>query len=242
MKLVSYCASLPLLTLSVAFLAACGGGETPRAETPADVDERPAGSGRPKMSASSEIGALDEAKVTSTFRSAQGDLQRCLAEGAERNELEGGDVAFFLKIDTSGSVAHAHVERSTLGDLTTEQCMLRALKKRDWPAPQGGDIGIARSSMGFDPPNDVRPPTDWDPSRVEDTLRQVSGKLSSCKREASGELTATVYVDADGAALSVGAAASDESGASAIDCVVEVLKEAKYPSPGSWPAKVTFPL
>jgi len=163
-------------------------------------------------------------------------------QGAERNEHEGGDVAFFLKIDTSGHVVHAHVDRSTIGDRETEKCMLRALQKRSWPAPQGGEIGLARSSLGFDPPSDARPPTDWPPSRVDDAVRGVRDEISSCKRGASGELTATVYVDPEGAPLTVGVAASDESGASAVDCVVGVLTKVTYPSPGSWPAKVTFTL
>jgi hypothetical protein len=221
---------------------ACGGSENQGAESPADVTERRSREDRPNMSASSEIGALDEDKVTATFRSAQGDLQKCLFQGAQRNEHEGGDVAFFVKIDTNGRVVHAHVERSTLGDRETEKCMLRALEKRSWPSPQGGDIGLARSSLGFDPPSDARPPTDWPPSRVDDAVQGMRDKISSCKRGAGGDLTATVYVDPDGAALSVGVAASDESGASAVDCLVDVLKQATYPSPGSWPAKVTFTL
>ena len=55
-------------------------------------------------------------------------------------------------------------------------------------------------------------------------------------------MTATVYVDPDGGALTAGVASSDDSGEEAADCVVGVLKDAKYPSPGSWPAKVTFEL
>jgi hypothetical protein len=34
----------------------------------------------------------------------------------------------------------------------------------------------------------------------------------------------------------------DEQGEDAVDCIVDVLKQAKFPSPGSWPAKVTFTL
>jgi hypothetical protein len=40
----------------------------------------------------------------------------------------------------------------------------------------------------------------------------------------------------------VGIASSDESGEKAADCLVDLLKGAKFPSPGSWPAKVTFSL
>jgi hypothetical protein len=42
--------------------------------------------------------------------------------------------------------------------------------------------------------------------------------------------------------LSVGVTPPDDQGESAVDCLVEVLKHAKFPSPGSWPAKVSFSL
>jgi hypothetical protein len=90
-------------------------------------------------------------------------------------------------------------------------------------------------------PNDTRPPTDWGADRVRETLAGLSGKLDQCKHGASG-FTATVYVDPDGAATSAGIASTDEGGEDAADCLVGILKSAKYPSPGSWTAKVTFPL
>jgi hypothetical protein len=222
--------------------SACGGGEVPEAKT-ADSEDGPRhGAAKKELETSSEIGALDEAKVSAAFRSLQGTFQRCLKAGSERNEFEGGDIAFFVKIDKSGRAFHAHAEKSTIGDRQTEKCMLDSLKKKSWPEPQGGDVGLARSSFGSDPPNDVRPPTAWEQGDVREALAEVSSDLESCKRGASGEMTATVYVDPDGAALSAGFAASDESGEEAADCVVKVLKDAKYPSPGSWPAKVTLTL
>lgn len=237
MMLARWCLVLPGLLLT-----GCGGGETPPAKSSDDAPVRERGDDRPSMSASAEIGALDEAKVTQTFRSAQGALQKCLASGASRNELEGGDIAFFVKIDSSGKAVHVHAEKSTLGDRETEKCMFSALKGRSWPAPQGGDVGLARNSYGFDMPNDSRPPTEWSPDRVEETVSGLSSDVQSCKKGVKGDVTVTAYIDTEGAATSVGIAASDESGEKAADCLVDLLKGAKYPSPGSWPAKVTFTL
>src|SRR5262245_47642163 len=222
-------------------MAACGGGggsEAPEPKTAADDDSHRAHHEGSKMAASAEIGALDEGKVTQTFQGAMDEMKRCLSAGASRNEFEGGDIAFFVKVDADGRVVHAHAERSTLGDRETEKCMLKALRRQSWPRPQGGDVGLARKSFGFDMPNDTRPPTDWDSSRVRETLAGIGGKLDKCKQGASGEFTATVYVDPDGKATSAGIASSDESGEDAADCLAGVLRDAKYPSPGSWSAKV----
>jgi hypothetical protein len=70
----------------------------------------------------------------------------------------------------------------------------------------------------------------------------LSSQIAQCKHRAHGDFTATVYVDQDGSAVTAGIAASDESGEDAADCLAAALKGAKYPSPGSWPAKVTFSL
>jgi hypothetical protein len=227
--------------LPLAFLSSCG-GETPEPRTPERAPEEKPHAEPSQISASAEIGALDEAKVSQAFKGALKDLQRCLAAGAKRNELEGGNIAFLVKIGASGRVVHAHAERSSIGDRDTEKCMLRALGKCEWPAPVGGDIGIAKNSFDFDMPNDERPPTEWTSDRVESAVASANGKLAECKRGITGSITATVYVDPEGAAVTAGVAATDDSGEGAADCIVGVLKGTKYPSPGSWPAKVTFEL
>jgi hypothetical protein len=165
-----------------------------------------------------------------------------LSRGAERVEFLGGSVSFFLKIDTSGKISKAYLEQSTLGDRTTEKCMLDSLRQKKWPKPVGGDHGLARKSFDFDPPNDVRPPTAWSDSDAEPGLAKIGADVSKCKDGHSGRFEATLYVGTDGEVLAAGVAPPDETGEDAVDCLVDALKGAKFPSPGSWPAKVTLAL
>jgi hypothetical protein len=222
-------------------VAACGGSEAPPPNTAEDA-ERPQDDSprRGGLAASAEVGALDQDAVTRTFEKAMGDLQACLKKGARRVELLGGEIAFYVEVDTGGHARHVHAERSTLGDRETERCMLDVLRSQPWPQPQGGEKGLARNSFDFDMPNDVRPPVDWDGSQVSEAIDGVREKLVSCGT-ARG-LVATVYVDTEGRALAAGVSGEDPSAEATADCVSDVLREAKYPSPGSWPAKVTFSL
>jgi hypothetical protein len=194
------------------------------------------------MAVSSEVGGLDEEKVNSTFESSVGALQRCLASGASSVEFLGGGVSFFVVVGADGSASEAYLEQSTLGDRKTEKCMLGALKAKSWPKPVGGKVGHARKSFDFDPPNDVRPPTEWEGKNVEPVLEKAAGKIAKCKEGSSGTFNATMYVDTEGHPLSVGVTPPDAAGEGAVDCLVDVLKGQQYPSPGSWPAKVTFTL
>jgi hypothetical protein len=190
----------------------------------------------------SEIGGLNEEAVEGTFKRSLGALERCLGQGSSRVEFLGGSVSFFLKIGQSGEVEHAHLESSTLGDRETERCMLKALQKQEWPKPVGGNVGLARKSFDFDPPNDVRPPTDWSEEEVRPAVKKLHDQVSECKNGRRGHFQATAYVAADGSVLAASVTPPDEAGENDVDCLVDVVLQATFPSPGSWPAKVTFRL
>jgi hypothetical protein len=235
---------VPSLTLVFASLAvACGGSEpTAKSASDAPVVEGGEEDHLHGVRASSEIGGMNEEAVEETFSSSLSGLERCLSRGAERVEFLGGSVSFYLKIDTSGKVAAAYLEHSTLGDRATEKCMLNSLRSKKWPKPVGGDHGLARKAFDFDAPNDVREPTFWTDDDARPGLAKIGDDVSKCKDGHSGAFEATLYVGTAGEVLSAGIAPPDESGEEAADCLVEALQAAKFPSPGSWPAKVTLKL
>jgi hypothetical protein len=220
----------------------CGGSDPPAKSAEHETDARESHHGGHAPEVSAEIGALDESKVDRVFTTAINALQACLDDGAKRVEFIGGSVGFFVEVDAHGRLSHAHMEQSSLGDRDTEKCMLDSLKNRSWPAPVGGQTGLAHKSFDFDPPNDVRPPTDWDAERVSETLADKAAEIRSCKKDAPGSYSATIYVRTNGTVLAAGVTPPDDRGEAAVDCLVDVLKHAKFPSPGSWPAKVGFTL
>ena len=214
-----------------------------------------------------EVGGLDDERVRHIFEEAGGDLESCWRRGSSRIEFLGGSFAVLLKVGGEGRVVHAHAEKSSLGDRETERCMLKALGDRAWPRPVGGTFGLARGSIAFDPASNVRRPAAWKPDRVADTLAELRPRLSACREGVHGKFTATMYVEkklveppsppadaselADaglvdagpveiGWALGVGMTPPDEAGEAKVDCLVRVLAEARWPSPGDRPAKVTF--
>ena len=228
------------VVLAMVACQACGGSEpAPKQPEPSTESNEDAPS---PLSVSAEIGGLSEEKVDKTFQSALTDFQSCLDDGAKRVEFLGGSVSFFIRIDVHGKVDHAHLEKSTIGDRETEKCLLDTLRHKRWPKPVGGLHGLARKSFDFDPPNDVRAPTSWDGDRVSDAVGKLSHKLSACKKGSSGSFEATLYVGTDGTVMAAGVTPPDEAGESDVDCLVGALKGAAMPSPGSWPAKVTFTL
>lgn len=233
-----------LALIALALLAFGCGGEAPAPKTASHDDQAVERHSRGGPDVSSEIGALDEDKVDATFSHALGAFERCLKDGAGRVEFLGGSVSFYVKIDAEGKLAHAHLEQSTLGDRDTEKCMIGALRAKSWPRPVGGKSGLARKSFDFDPPNDVRPPAELSQEFIDKTLskRELRDKIHECKNGETGTFTVTMYIDTEGHALGVGVAPPDEAGEDDVDCLVDALKQAEFPSPGSWAGKIQFAL
>ena len=230
-----------VLALLIPATVACGSHQARVAEAPPPkrVEAR---NEADTLSVSSEVGALDEDAVNRVFDSVQSSLASCIRKGASRVELLGGDVAFFIGINLSGRADDARLERSTLGDHETESCMLQALRGRTWPKPVGGKKGQVRKSFSFDMPNEARPPVEWSAEDVQDTLKKLHKRANKCTGGGSGTYQITAYIDTHGSAMSVGVAPPDESGASNVNCLVELVKNARFKSPGSYPAKVSFEL
>ncbi len=230
------------LCLSLTSVSGCG-GSTPEADTPDDVDQsdeqQPEDLSRVDVSA--EIGALPVAETEYAFKEAFKGVRDCFTEGSTRQELISGEIAVKVLVNSEGQAEHVFAERSTLGDDATERCMFDALRAAPWPKPEGGLVGIAQNGFTFNAGDDVRPPVIWESHEIQSVLDENSSAISGCKSGARG-VVATMYVDTDGKAIGVGISGEDEKVEQARECLVRVLGDATYPSPGSWPAKVSVQL
>lgn len=183
---------------------------------------------------------MDPEKTTAAFDRAGSKLSACFAKGAERIPYMGGDVEFYVRVSSDGSARYAYVKDSTLGDRETESCMLDALRAVSWPKPVGGEQGIAKRQIHFDPGGDERPPVAWSAGQLGAPWKKAKPAVSECMKKAgTGPIKATLYVDTDGKPQAVGASVSDEKGEAALACVVEVLRSTTFPSPGSYASKVS---
>jgi hypothetical protein len=190
-------------------------------------------------SVESEIGALDEGKVSQAFRKANDRLTACYTKGTERLPYLAGDVHLAVRITRDGGTRWAYVKDSNLGDRQTEACMLEVLKGLAWPRPEGGE-GLADQVFRFAPGGDDRPPVAWSAEQLGAPYKNARGALTACRKKAGTKgLKATLYVETDGKAAAVGVSSADERGEAAVACVVDALSGLKFPSPGSYASKVS---
>jgi len=226
--------------LAALWLCACGGGE-PAAKEPETTHEAETHEVKPALKTRSELGSVDPDAVQNVFHKLAGKFADCQKRGVDRVEVLAGNVKFFLRIGEDGAAKWAYLESgSDVGDRDTERCLLGAVMGARWPRPDGGD---AEARYSIELPSEGRPATDWSSDRVAGTLGKHGEAIDQCKSGSTASFHATMYVGPGGRVLSAGVVASSRDSDDKAECLVKVLLMMKgLPSPGSWPAKVSFGL
>ena len=230
------------LWAAVILVGGCGGSAPePKTESSSGADPEEAAPSRgPSLELQSEIGALDQKKVEQTMQRVSPKLSSCFSKGAQRVPYLSGSVSFKVRVAEDGSVRWAYLTDSSIGDLETEQCMISALKSASWPKPVGGEGLAGNDNIAFEPGGDERPPVEWSPDRLGDAYKKLRPQLADCRKSAgTGPVKVTLYVETDGKPKAIGASTADEKGEAAVQCIVDALRSAKFPSPGSYASKVS---
>jgi hypothetical protein len=233
-----------LLPAAAVLLAACSSAPppAPRATLEPEPDPAPARPAPQGVAASAELGSLDERGAEQSFRDSLDGFDACIRNGVERLEFIGGSIEFAVKVDSSRHAMQVWAAESTLGDRGTEKCMFDVLRSVSWPAPEGGPVGIARNAFEFKPRRGTITPAVWDAGRISRTLAKLDGRINECRGDGSPQLLITLYIGDGGKALGGGAASAEPADEGTVDCVVEALLAADYPSPERTPTKVRFQL
>jgi len=227
-----------VVALLAACAFACGSEPPPKAQEPSAQEETH--QVKPALKTRSELGTVDPNLVSAAFHKLQDQLTSCYTQGQQRIEMLAGNVKFFVRIGDDGSAKWTYFEESDLGDRDTEKCLLDAVMGAHWPKPDGGDAE-ARYTMEF--PAQGRPATDWNSDKVAAALGKRGDAIDDCKSGTSAAFRATMYVGPGGRVLGAGVQTSTRDGAQKCDCLSQALRKLKgLPSPGSWPAKVSFGL
>jgi len=228
------------LSACLSIVVACGGAPPPKEPEAARASEAPR-EVKPALKARSELGTVDPDAVKKAFSTLDGAFMDCQKRALDRVEVLAGPVKFFLRIGEDGRAKYAYFEDSELGDRDTEKCLHDLVTAARWPKPDGGE---AEARYGMELPlQSTRPPNDWSSDKVAAALGKSGSAIDQCKTGVSGTFRATMYVGTGGKVLAAGVTASSRDATAKVDCLADVLLRMKgLPSPGSWPAKVSFGL
>ena len=219
------------------FALGCGGSE-PLGAKVAHVDAprlmRP---NAPVMQVTSELGFIDPLQTKKAFRALDADFDRCEEQAVRKLAVLSGDLKFFVRVNVTGHAKYAYLLESTVGDHEVEECFVKVVEQASFPKPQGGEAEVTyRTNLKASP---ARPATEWSVDRVAHLVQRAR----SCKDGSSARYQVTMYVGPGGRSgrvLSVGVAASETDSDARVSCILQAVRSGGVPTPGSWPAKVTF--
>lgn len=244
--LVVVCMRVTFASTLLVSAAACGGSD-PQPKSADNAEAKHEAVPQERRNApqvQQELGSIEPREVDQAVKSVQAELMACQKAGIGRVEYLAGDVKFFVRISHEGRAKWVVVEDGTLGDRETEGCMRSALMKVSWPKPRGGDEAEAHKSFGFDV-FEAREPTAWGTDKILSALSKADKELKACTQGVKGNFKVTAYVvpqGKDGKVETAGIAVPSKEGEAKADCVLDVVRSMKLPSPGSYAAKVTFGL
>lgn len=228
--------------------AGCGGGDESATEAEGftaaestEGDEEPREDG---VQIQGLMGTLNPQDVELALEPKMQRFAQCFASRYGDLELVGGHFQMSFRVGRDGGVEWVFPRRSTVGDRETERCLLDVARRTRFRQPRGGDAAEFNWSLDFDPPDDVRPPFNWDAERAGNTLVELGPEvLSQCRPGGvRARYLVTAYVAPGGNVMAAGAAADAPEAAESLECVSQAIREWELPDPGSYPAKITFVL
>jgi hypothetical protein len=237
MKERSFCIGIfHAAALLGAAVTGCG-GSLPEAPAPlVTAPPRAERVDRGATSVESEIGGLNEEAMEAAFARLAGDVQRCLEEGSSKLGQLGGEFKLKLRVDRKGAARWVYLSSSTLGDRSTEKCVIDQARSKPWPLPVGGE-GIAEKTFSIDP---LQAPGQIEERRARVDIAKARAEAARCKRGIPGSFFATAYVLPDGRVATAGVAPPDEHAEHASDCVVDAIRKVRFRSAGGRDVKVSF--
>ncbi len=227
--------------LAVTLLAGCGGGATTNDEVARE--ERTSGSERREHDDGSQItglmGTIRRDQVENALNPRMNRFLRCFADRMGDVEYLAGNMRLSFRIHTDGTVAWVHASQTDVGDRPAEQCVLEVARSTHFPRPRGGEAEFSWG-FGFDAPEDVRPPLNWQADAIRDQQEDIEGAAREC--HVSGDYQVTVYIAPGGAVQSAGGSTPSAEAEAGLDCILDRVRSMEMPDPGSYAAKVSFPV
>jgi hypothetical protein len=181
-------------------------------------------------------GTLSQYEIQGALEPRMPKFSRCMQKRSGDLEWLAGSVEFQFRVAVDGSVALVYPSQSSMGDRETERCLLELAKATRFPQPHGGEAEFSWP-LEVPPDPEVRPPVPWTLESAGDLGERLSALKAQCP---GGPFSVTAYVDTEGKVVAAGAATRDEASVAQLDCVSQAVAGWTFPSPGSYPAKLSL--
>ena len=221
-------------------VSACGGGMQQTQNTQSDdVVQEDASKESGTFTIEGSRGSLGWDEVKPVFEENMDSLFRCYEDVLDDlGEFLSGSVEFDFIVKLDGSVRNAFISTSNLGSQRVHKCLIRKLKKLQFPEPHGGEAEVTYSmDMLLDMAG--AEPKEWTMNDIAEYIGRVHGDIDGCMNSGRG-VNLTIYVDMGGRVIETGAASTTHEMQEAADCLSEAAMMWTFPDPGQNMAKISL--
>lgn len=125
---------------------------------------------------------LKVGSVRRVVRNKKRQLHACYATGRARNPSLSGRLDLEFMVGSHGKVTFGIVARSTADDHRFEQCVIRAIRRSQFPEPTDGLNTTVTHTLVFDGPDPVKPPPPPDPEELRRERARAEARVERMRR------------------------------------------------------------
>jgi len=196
------------------------------------------------MKVEGTLGTLDQSVIEAGLNPALLEITSCFNRQQKQEPYLGGQVTMQFRVARDGAIKSVRMQRSSLGSMEVDRCILEAAHTARFQRPRGGE---AEFSYSLELSGRIMPVV-WNLGMVRDEITKHREDLSSIRRGRKivtqlvvpSGLEVTMYIDRRGHVVSVGMIAVEEIDQEFAAHLVATLKTITFEQPNSPYAKVTF--
>lgn len=183
------------------------------------------------------LGTVPQDKLERVFNTNQEALISCYEDVVDEWDVIEGELILAMQIDVTGRAIEVFIRNGNLGSLTAESCVLKRVKRMQFPKP-GGGIAHVTYPLAFVAPYDPPEPEEWNSARVAPVVEANAASVTTCRSGGQSGIEITAYIDSSGRVFSAGAAAQSFDAFDAAQCLAQAVRQWQFPQPAGEAAKV----
>ncbi|MEM9188353.1 MAG: AgmX/PglI C-terminal domain-containing protein [Myxococcota bacterium] len=182
----------------------------------------PAVANGPAMEVGGITGSISEVDATRALQPRMPQFAQCFVRHADELPSGRGDVRLHIRVGTTGQVLSAYPEMSTVGHRGVERCLGEVAMRTRFPRPRGGEATVTWP-ISLDLGDEAPEPAVLSATQVRRVVEDRGAEaMTMCGVSSTTRVTAYVQ---GGRVLTLGAAVFTEVESSAIDCLVEQVRQ-----------------
>ena len=193
---------------------------------------------------------MDKEVLRRVIRGHIGEVKECYERELAGNPELGGRIAIQFTIAATGQVVASVLQHSTLGNPRTENCVVQAVRRWEFPKPVGGGIVIVTYPFNFTPSGNGAdtPAGRLAPEHASEVIRSRMGEMKACyerhlqQSRTGGRIDTAFTIGTSGTVTDVHFPNDSVRIPEVTACISQVIRRLQFTPPTGGPVDIHYPI